>query len=292
MEKELSIRNQTAINIINKKLHGKEIEYPKFLYKYRPFDEFAFDMLENDYLYLCPAEKLDDPSECKASLEIQDLYDLETNQLKFKCIAGILDYIKPYTSEENFEKAAFNLGDGQVSEAVENDNGVYVIKCISNYDEAATLENKKKGFNLRTVIPLATIIVSLVFIVVGLKNYGFWKAQPTPGFFPIIIAVVLLASSIACFVQIARDKNSDEVKYNRNELMVMLGAAGIILGTFLIGLVPSCLIYIFLWLKLVERAPWKVIIIIEIIMAAIILGVFTGWLQIRFPMGLLGDLIF
>ena len=74
--------------------------------------------------------------------------------------------------------------------------------------------------------------------------------------------------------------------------MVMLGAAGIILGTFLIGLVPSCLIYIFLWLKLVERAPWKVIIIIEIIMAAIILGVFTGWLQIRFPMGLLGDLIF
>ena len=154
------------------------------------------------------------------------------------------------------------------------------------------MENKKKGFNLRTVIPLATIIVSLVFIVVGLKNYGFWKAQPTPGFFPIIIAVVLLASSIACFVQIARDKNSDKVKYNRNELMVMLGAAGIILCTFLIGLVPSCLIYIFLWLKFVEHAPWKVIIIIEIIMAAIILGVFTAWLQIRFPMGLLGDLIF
>ena len=154
------------------------------------------------------------------------------------------------------------------------------------------MENKKNGFKLRTVIPPDTIIVSLVFIVTGLKNYGFWKAQPTPGFFPIIIAVVLLASSVACFVQIARDKNSDEVKYNRNELMVMLGAAGIILCTFLIGLVPSCLIYIFLWLKLVERAPWKVIIIIEIIMAAIILGVFTDWLQIRFPVGLLGDLIF
>ena len=158
--------------------------------------------------------------------------------------------------------------------------------------EGYNLENKKNGFNLRTVIPLATIIVSLVFIVVGLKDYGFWNAQPTPGFFPIIIAVVLLVSSIACFVQIARDKSSDDVKYNRNELMVMLGAAGIILCTFLIGLVPSCLIYIFLWLKFVEHAPWKVIIIIELIMAAIILGVFTAWLQIRFPMGLLGDLIF
>ena len=103
--------------------------------------------------------------------------------------------------------------------------------------------------------------------------------------------MVLLASSIVCFFQVARDKDGADVKYNRNELMVMLGAAGIILCTFLIGLVPSCLIYILLWLKLVEHAPWKVVITIEIIMAAIILGVFTAWLQIRFPMGLLGSLL-
>lgn len=150
---------------------------------------------------------------------------------------------------------------------------------------------EKKKLNLRTVIPLATIVISLVFILVGLKDYGFWKGQPTPGFFPIIIAVVLLISSIACFIQIARDKDSDAVRYNRNELMVMLGAAGIILCTFVIGLVPSCLIYIFLWLRFVEHASWKVILIIECIMAAIILGVFTFWLQIRFPMGLLLDMI-
>ncbi len=73
--------------------------------------------------------------------------------------------------------------------------------------------------------------------------------------------------------------------------MVILGAAGIILATYLIGLVPSCLIYIFLWLKFVEHAPWKVIITVEIIIAAIALGVFTGWLQVRFPTGLLGGLL-
>lgn len=111
------------------------------------------------------------------------------------------------------------------------------------------MENKKKGLNLRAIIPLATAIVSLVFIVVGLKDYGFWKAQPTPGFFPIIIAVVLLAASVACFFQIVKDKDSADVSYNRNELLVMLGAA------------------------------------------AIILGVFTTWLQIRFPVGLLGSLL-
>lgn len=150
---------------------------------------------------------------------------------------------------------------------------------------------EKKKWNLRTVIPLATIVISLVFIVVGLKDYGFWKGQPTPGFFPIIIAVVLLISSVACFIQIARDQDSEAVRYNRSELMVILGAAGIILCTFVIGLVPSCLIYIFLWLRFVEHASWKVIVVIELIMAAIILGVFTFWLQIRFPMGLLLDMI-
>ncbi len=153
------------------------------------------------------------------------------------------------------------------------------------------MENKKK-LNLRSIIPLSTAIISLVFIVVGMKDYGFWKNQPTPGFFPIIIAVVLLISSIACFIQVARDKESGSVQYNFGELMVMLGAAGIILGTYLIGLLPSCLIYIFIWLRFVERASWKVILVIELIMAAIILGVFTTWLQIRFPVGLLGDMIF
>ncbi len=54
---------------------------------------------------------------------------------------------------------------------------------------------KQKRLNARTLIPLAMAIVSLVFIVVGLKDYGFWNAQPTPGFFPIIIAVVLLLAS-------------------------------------------------------------------------------------------------
>ena len=151
--------------------------------------------------------------------------------------------------------------------------------------------DSKKKFNAQAVIPLFTAIVSLVFIVVGLKDFGFWTNQPTPSFFPIIIAAVLLVTSLVCFVQTLTAKERTEVKYNLHELLVILGGAGIIAGTYLIGLVPSCLLYIFLWLKLVERAPWKVIIVIELIIAAIALGVFTTWLQVRFPVGMLGDLL-
>lgn len=141
------------------------------------------------------------------------------------------------------------------------------------------------------MIPIATAIVALVFIIVGLSEYGFWKGQPTPGFFPIIIAVALLATSVISIVQILTGKGLTPVKYNLDELSVILGGGAIILCTFLIGLPVSCFLYIFLWLRLVEHAPIKHIIIIELVIAFILIGVFTMWLQIRFPTGLLGSVL-
>ena len=145
---------------------------------------------------------------------------------------------------------------------------------------------EKKKLNTRALIPVATAIVAIVFIAVGMIDFGFWDGDRTPGFFPIIIAVVLLLASIASFIQVARDKDGKDVQYNRAELMVILGAAGIIIGSMVIGLILSCLVYLVLWLKLVEHAPWKHVIIIEAILAAIIIGVFVVWLQVQFPMGL------
>lgn len=93
------------INFINEKLKGQRPETPQYLYKYRPFDEYTFDMLEHEYLYLCPAKLLDDPSECTVSFDIQDYFDLSTNSLNFRCIELILEIIRPHISEENFNHA-------------------------------------------------------------------------------------------------------------------------------------------------------------------------------------------
>ena len=38
-------------------------EYPKILYKYRPFDKYTVEMFDNNYLYLSPADNLDDQFE-------------------------------------------------------------------------------------------------------------------------------------------------------------------------------------------------------------------------------------
>lgn len=85
--------------------NGRIYQGPKSLFKYRSFDSFAFDMLEKDYVYLCPAKNLDDKTECDTSLDFDRLMDLETNNLKRECVKQIIEMIKPYTSQENYELA-------------------------------------------------------------------------------------------------------------------------------------------------------------------------------------------
>ena len=149
---------------------------------------------------------------------------------------------------------------------------------------------EKARFNSRAVIPAVTAVVALVFIGVGLTDFGFWEGQPTAAFFPIIIAAVLLATSLLCLVQVLRGKEAPPV-YNRNELMVILGGGGVIVGCWVVGLILSCLLYLFLWLKFVEHAAWKAILVIEVFMAALSLGVFVLWMQVQFPMGLFAYLM-
>lgn len=93
---------ENKIIFINQKLSGQKPAIPKFLYKYRPFDSYTFDMLDNRYLYLCPAKNLDDPSECTVSFDMQGYFDFETNRLSSRCVEQILEIIRPHTSEENF----------------------------------------------------------------------------------------------------------------------------------------------------------------------------------------------
>lgn len=89
---------------VNAWLEGKEVEIPEFLYKYRPFDEHSFDMLENEYLYLCKARRLDDPSECKATVTLENYYDIKTKRLSRLVVDHIIEPLRTYCSDADFGK--------------------------------------------------------------------------------------------------------------------------------------------------------------------------------------------
>lgn len=142
-----------------------------------------------------------------------------------------------------------------------------------------------KKFGTKQLIPIATAIIGIVFAYIGFTQLGFWDKEPKPGFFPSIIAIVMTVASIAAFFQTLKEE--DQPQYNKAELMVIAGGLALIVGTFLIGLIPMVFLYVLFWLKVVEKdVPWKHILIIELIIAVIVLGVFAGWLQVQFPWGL------
>ena len=142
-----------------------------------------------------------------------------------------------------------------------------------------------KKFGSKQLIPIATAVMGIVFAYIGFTQLGFWDKEPKPGFFPSIIAIVMVIASIAAFFQTLKEEGQPE--YNKNELMVIGGGLALIVGTFLIGLIPMVFLYVLFWLKVVEKGtPWKHILVIEAIIAIIVLGVFAGWLQVQFPWGL------
>ena len=89
---------------INALLRGQTTETPHYLYKYRAFDEHTFDMLENEYIFLCKAKNLDDPSECKTTFVIEDFYNVKTGRISYRVVDGILEYLAPYASKDNLEQ--------------------------------------------------------------------------------------------------------------------------------------------------------------------------------------------
>ena len=117
------------IRWINEFYKTKVYKGPKYLYKYRPFDEHTFEMMENNYLYLCKAKNLDDPTECKATISFNKFYDLETNNLKKECVQLIIDKLRPYTSEENYRMIQ------SMMESIMNRNGTirpnFLLDCQS-----------------------------------------------------------------------------------------------------------------------------------------------------------------
>lgn len=143
----------------------------------------------------------------------------------------------------------------------------------------------------KQIIPLLFVILGLVFAILGFTQFGFWHpvGGPQPGFFPSIMAIVMiLAGSIAFYQSLKENKNAE---YKRDEFLVISAGIGIFISTFIIGLVPTIILYITLWLKLLEKSSWKTTLIILGIAIFITVGVFGMWLGIQFPMGLLESIL-
>jgi len=147
-----------------------------------------------------------------------------------------------------------------------------------------------KQINSKQVIPLITICISILFIYLGLTTYGFWSSDdgPMPGFFPVIMSVVLILTSA---IEVYSSRHESKATYFKDDFLIVIGTGLLIMTSYIIGLIPSVFLFVIAWLKIVEKESWRVSLTISIGVLIAVTGVFVIWLGVPFPRGIIGNLI-
>ena len=144
----------------------------------------------------------------------------------------------------------------------------------------------------KVIVPVVTCAIGILFASIAFGQYGFWDSvamKPTKGFFPGIISIGLIALSVLAFVN---GLKSPTAEFRLINWYVPLAVLLIIAATYVIGMIPSLLIFVFLWLKVYEKQSWSTTIIALLIVSFIVIGCFRIWLDIQLPIGFIGELIF
>lgn len=140
--------------------------------------------------------------------------------------------------------------------------------------------------NTKFLIPILTAIVSIEFIYLGMTRFGFWQngRGPLGGFYPTLIATVLLFVSIVAFIQAFHE---EAPVFPRKNWIVAFAVIMIIAVSYLIGMIGSILLYILIWVRYIERYSWQTAIKSMIIIGGIIFGIFVLWLGVQLPKGVI-----
>ena len=158
----------------------------------------------------------------------------------------------------------------------------------SKQSDGATPAKKRLG--LGQALPVAFILISIVWIYIGLTEFGFFNKFKggTPGFLPVIVAAVMLVASL---MALAKSFKEETPKLNPM-CFGFLAMCGAVVGlSLLIGLLPALLLFAFAWIKLIEKNPWKGTIAVLLVLAVIGYGLFQFALHVTFPVGLLFELV-
>ena len=149
--------------------------FPKFLYKYRSFDRFTRDMIENKYIYLSPLDELDDQFEGLAGLK-QDVQN-DSEKLKKKFLEAIADLVPLYLttsySRRKIKKIVKEYIESDQEISLEEKNRMYqsnndndIIKLFLSLAASIWKENKfqeslkeliEKSIELRSKIGVGSL---------------------------------------------------------------------------------------------------------------------------------------
>jgi len=138
------------------------------------------------------------------------------------------------------------------------------------------------------------LLFGVWFAAVALRNYTYWGATgPGSGFFPfwLGLAMAVLAGLLLARVVRERDPGPAWVPRGRGAVRFLgvLGASVAFVALMpWLGMVVGTVLFLVGILKLLEGHSWPAAIGVAVGMAAVNWVIFTWWLRVPFPAGVLG----
>lgn len=158
---------------------------------------------------------------------------------------------------------------------------------------------------LRIIISVILIIISCVWMFMGINEYGMWipGVSADTGFIPTVFGAIVLLFSVVKLVkdikayvasrqgEAAVEKSAVSFKDVLVKLKPLLPAVTAILAILLIkflGMVIGTYLSLFFYMKVVNNDKWIKSLWVTAVITLFFYAVFVFWLKVPFPRGIFG----
>jgi hypothetical protein len=140
----------------------------------------------------------------------------------------------------------------------------------------------------------ALLALGVAFSAGALKYYDYWGANgPGPAFLPFWLGLIMAVLAALLLVQAIRTDDPGEEWLPRGDSLrrlVLVLAATIALVALLqvVGMIVGTVLFLIVVVRFLDRHPWPLTIAVALAVAAVNFLVFTYWLRVPLPVGVLG----
>ena len=138
------------------------------------------------------------------------------------------------------------------------------------------------------------LLLGVAFSGMALWKYTYWGSTgPGSGFLPfwLGLAMAVLAAGLLLGTRRAREPGARWLLEGAGlrRLVAVLGVtAGLVVVLKIVGMVVGTVLFLVALLRFVERMRWRSTVAIAVGTAAVNYLIFTYWLRVPFPLGVLG----
>ncbi len=134
------------------------------------------------------------------------------------------------------------------------------------------------------VLPGLSVLMGLYWAVKAF-GYRLWVLNgPGGGLFPLIAGILAIIFGVVMIMRRYRTKKKSD--FSVKSIFPVVSVIGIIIASYIIGLIPSLGVFIIAWMVFYEKEPWLKSTAVGIGTALVFYLVFDLWLAVPLPMGL------